>query len=351
MSAPELVGSREEVIEPAANRGELPGGAAVTGAAWSFRLLLRHWAAARRRRRIFGLLFRADRARDSGDFDSAAGLYRRALALDPRRPDIRVQLGHMLKELTRFGEAEAAYRQALAQSPADSDIHLQLGHLLKLLGRTEEAISAYEAADQLPQGSNAAAIELRALGVLPPGEAAERAAAEAHIINGDRLRDAGSYAEAAQSYGRALELVPGRLGIRIQYGNMLKDCGRLDEAEAAYRAALARLPDHAEIHLQLGHIYKLQGRRGEAMTAYRRAAELQPSLDAAWAELAHAGCPEGQQQRFENQLGRGGIDGLLEVTGEVRRLQDAVARLAETLPDLAAEMAFPVAAYDRFRSL
>jgi GT2 family glycosyltransferase/tetratricopeptide (TPR) repeat protein len=355
MSAPDLLGSRKDVIAPAASaRGERPGAATATDAGWGVSGLSRYWAA-RRRRRMFGLVFRADRARDCGDFAAAAALYRRALAQDVRRTDIRVQLAHMLKELTCFGEAEAAYRQALAQSPEDGEIRLQLGHLLKLLGRTDEAIAAYTAADRLLQDSDAAAVELRALGVLPPGEEAARAetvaAAEAHIADGDRLRDAGSYAEAAEAYARALELVPSRIGIRIQYGNMLKDCGCLDDAEGAYRAALARLPENAEIHLQLGHLFKLQGRRAEAVAAYRRAAELQPSLEAAWAELFHAGCAEGQQQRFEKQLEGGGIDALLEATGEVRRLRDAVMRLAETLPDLAAEMAFPVASYDRFRSL
>jgi O-antigen biosynthesis protein len=360
MSAPEALADRESTIVPgAAADGDRPAPASAPpgsawGSAWGLSTLSRY-RAARRRRRIFGLVFRADRARDAGDFADAAALYRRALALDVSRADIRVQLAHMLKELTRFGEAEAAYRQALAQSSGDGDIHLQLGHLLKLLGRTDEAILAYAAADRLLHGSDAAAVELRALGVLPPGEEDSRAeivaAADAHIADADRLRDAGNYAAAAEAYGWALELVPARLGIRIQYGNMLKDCGRLEEAEAAYRAALTGAPDHAEIHLQLGHLFKVQGRRGEAVAAYRRAAELQPSLEAAWAELSRIGDSDGQQKRFENQLARGGVDALLEVTEEVKRLQDAVARLTETLPGLASDMAFPVASYDRFRSI
>jgi len=354
MSAPDLLGSRKDVIAPAAAiRDELAVAANAAGSTWGFSRLARYWAVWRRRR-LFALVYRADHARDSGDFATAATLYRRVLALDAGRTDIRVQLGHMLKELTCFGEAEAAYNQALAKTPDDGDIHLQLGHLLKLLGRTDEAIAAYSAADRLLSDS-AAAAELRALGALPTGEEAERAelvaAAEGYAAEGDRLRDAGSYAEAAEAYGRVLDLLPARIGIRIQYGNMLKDCGRFDEAEAAYRAALAQLPENAEIHLQLGHVFKLQGRRGEAIAAYRRAVELQPSLEAAWAELSHAGSADGQLQRFENRLGRGGIDALLEAVGELRRLQDAVARLAETLPDLAGEMAFPVSAYDRFRAL
>ena len=152
MSAPDLLGSRKDVIAPAAAiRDELAVAANAARSTWGFSRLARYWAVWRRRR-LFALVYRADHARDSGDFATAATLYRRVLALDSRRTDVRVQLGHMLKELTCFGEAEAAYNQALAQTPDDGDIHLQLGHLLKLLGRTDEAIAAYSAADRLLSG-------------------------------------------------------------------------------------------------------------------------------------------------------------------------------------------------------
>ena len=134
--------------------------------------LLARYLFRRRRRRLDRLINRADRARDIGDYAAAASLYRRALALDPRRAAIRVQLAHMLKELARFGEAEAAYRQALAQAPDDGDLHLQLGHLLKLLGRTEDAIAAYSAARQLLPDTDIPTAELRALGAVPDDSAA-----------------------------------------------------------------------------------------------------------------------------------------------------------------------------------
>jgi tetratricopeptide (TPR) repeat protein len=89
------------------------------------------------------LIRRADKARDRQDHSEAAKFYARALDLTPGRTDIRVQLGHMLKELGRYQAAEAAYREALSRSPDNGDIHLQLGRLLKLTGRKQEAIAAY----------------------------------------------------------------------------------------------------------------------------------------------------------------------------------------------------------------
>jgi tetratricopeptide (TPR) repeat protein/GT2 family glycosyltransferase len=303
-----------------------------------------------RRRRAGRLVNSADRARGVGDYAAAAAFYRRALAFDPRRADIRVQLAHMLKELTWFGEAEAAYRQALVQLPNDGDLHLQLGHLLKLLGRTKEAIAAYSSAHQLSPEGGVSAAELRALGALTDDAASggNTVASEEHIRDGDRLRDARCFAEAANAYGSALSLSPTRNDIRIQQGNMLKDAGRLAQAEAAYRCALAQAPEDAEIHLQLGHVLKLQGRRTEALLAYRRAIETQPSLEPAWNELLQAASPQSHRESFEVQAAHGGVEALLAMSEEV---VGAATRLTKALPQLYAQLVFPVASYDRFRSL
>src|SRR5204863_1719652 len=120
-----------------------------------------------------------------------------------------------------------------------------------------------------------------------------------HILEGDRLRDAGDYARAAAAYKDAIRLAPTRTDIRVQYGNMLKDAGRLAEAEVAYRAALVQAPDDADIHLQLGHALKLQGRRSAALECYRRAAELAPFRLAPQRELFDAGERSDQERLFE----------------------------------------------------
>ncbi|MBV9828731.1 MAG: tetratricopeptide repeat protein [Alphaproteobacteria bacterium] len=309
-------------------------------------------AEASRQRYAAYVIRRADARRDRGDFARAAGLYLRAVALDPRRPEIRVQLGHMLKELSRFQEAEAAYRQALAMASDDADSHLQLGHLMKLLGRLDEAIAAYRSAQLLDPEDGAAAAELAVLGVCPSDEPeqAERFKLQARIRNADRLRDAHKPEEAAEAYKVVLETSPDLIDIRIQYGNMLKDAGRVAEAETAYRTALAQRPDLAEINLQLGHALKLQGKRDDALAAYRRAAALQPSLEAAWTELLGFNSVQ-QRDALESRLARGGVEALLGVADEVDRLVRGVARLNEVLPSLCAQIGFPLSAYDRFRRI
>ena len=91
----------------------------------------------------------ADRARDTGRWELAVQLYRKALDRNPDNPPIWIQYGHALKESgklrdpDRLAQAEAAYRRALTYNPAVADTHLQLGHALKLQGKTEEAEASY----------------------------------------------------------------------------------------------------------------------------------------------------------------------------------------------------------------
>jgi GT2 family glycosyltransferase/tetratricopeptide (TPR) repeat protein len=305
------------------------------------------------RRAAAGLIRRADRARDAGAHAEAAELYSRALDLIPARTDIRVQLGHMLKELGRYQAAEAAYRRALERSPDAGDIHLELGRLLNLTGRDQEAIAAYRSAARLLKGGNAPLAELSALGAteIGPVQQPSGKSCEAYIKDGDRWRDTRDYARAAEAYGAAIALEPARNDIRVQYGNMLKDAGRLQEAEVVYRLALARAPDEAEIHLQLGHTLKLQGRRAAALECYRRAADLAPFMPAPQRELFSAGERATQERLFEAQLRLGGTDGLMEVSQKLVELRAALDRIAETLPDIQAQLAFPITCYDRFREI
>lgn len=85
----------------------------------------------------------ADRARDSGRWELATQLYRKALDRNPRNPPIWVQYGHALKEEGHLAQAESAYRTALAYEPCSADPYLHLGHVLKVQGRTDEAQTAY----------------------------------------------------------------------------------------------------------------------------------------------------------------------------------------------------------------
>jgi glycosyltransferase involved in cell wall biosynthesis len=107
---------------------------------------------------------RADRARDSRDWVSAARYYRKALDQKPENPPIWVQYGHALKESGDLERAENAYRKSLELDADVADTHLQLGHALKIQGRKIEASAAYLRALALDPALDHASFELRNLG-------------------------------------------------------------------------------------------------------------------------------------------------------------------------------------------
>lgn len=112
-------------------------------------------------RRLIG---KANIARDSRIWASAASSYAQALELDPNQHAIWVQLGHALKELGNVSGGEASYRRALSLAPDVADTNIQLGHALKLQGRVREAAERYLAALVIDHNSQNARDELRGLG-------------------------------------------------------------------------------------------------------------------------------------------------------------------------------------------
>ncbi len=76
----------------------------------------------------------------------AAGVYRRALVLDPRHQDALLNLGRLQHEAGELREAEACYRRVLAISPSEPVAAYNLGVALEDRGRLTEAAEAYESA-------------------------------------------------------------------------------------------------------------------------------------------------------------------------------------------------------------
>jgi glycosyltransferase involved in cell wall biosynthesis len=117
-----------------------------------------------RKRKRPSIITLADRARDSGQWELAAHLYRKALDRNPQNPPICIQYGHVLKERGDLRQAEGAYRAAIRLEPANPDSHLQLGRVLKLQGKMEEAQASYLRAFTLAPSLPYALHELSGLG-------------------------------------------------------------------------------------------------------------------------------------------------------------------------------------------
>jgi GT2 family glycosyltransferase/tetratricopeptide (TPR) repeat protein/glycosyltransferase involved in cell wall biosynthesis len=258
----------------------------------------------------------ADRARDAGQWETAAGYYRSALERNPDRAPIWIQYGHVLKEGGKRGQAEAAYRRAVACEPTLADSHLQLGLLLQLDGREDEAKKACMRALALDPTLSALRDELTRLGWDQTNstelrdafdemekEASRKRAKTSYIARADEASDAALWGVAARLYRKALHRNPRTPPIWVQLGHALKEAGELAEAESAYRRALDYDPRSAESHLQLGHVLKLQGKSKKAQSAYLTAVAFDPGLSAPVSELRGLGWSEGSIAELQGMAG------------------------------------------------
>lgn len=92
---------------------------------------------------------KADVARDAGNFQDAAEFYARGLRMKPGHWEVRIQLGHALKEIGEFDAAMDHYLRALESSPKNADLHVQIGHLCRLRRDNVRATEHYTLALRL----------------------------------------------------------------------------------------------------------------------------------------------------------------------------------------------------------
>lgn len=76
---------------------------------------------------------------------------------------------------------------------------------------------------------------------------------------GTTLLELARYAEAAESYRRALQLAPELHDARVALASCLQSLGYLSEAQAACDIVLQAVPDHAEAHWNQALLLLLQG--------------------------------------------------------------------------------------------
>ncbi len=89
--------------------------------------------------------FRLGGELELGAPEQAREAYRRALELDPRHVDARINLGRLLHESNEWDAAEKHYRMALADRGDDSTALFNLAVVLEDLGRRRDAIDTYRA--------------------------------------------------------------------------------------------------------------------------------------------------------------------------------------------------------------
>ena len=187
-------------------------------------------------------------ARPSEAMPAARVAATRALALDSSLAVAHTTLAQIRFLYDRdWPAADSAFRRALAINPNRPEVHHGYAHLLLATGRGDEA---------LMQGRRA--LELSPL---DPALAAHLGWHHLHTRQ---------FAEARGSLDRALAADSTRADTRRLLGLLVQVLGDYELAESHYRAALARTPDDLELLASLGRTHALDGRPDEARAVLAR---------------------------------------------------------------------------------
>ncbi len=178
--------------------------------------------------------------------------------LGPDRPDTALLVAELLEEVGQYGLAIGVY-DAIAPGSADMvEARIGRARALNADGRGAEALEA-----------------LRAL------VRDEPARIEAHVALGDLLRSEEAYAEAAEAYTRAIDLIatpePRHWSLFYSRAICLERAKKWDRAEPDFRTALRLLPDQPMVLNYLGYSFLEMGTNlDEAMALIRRAVDQRP---------------------------------------------------------------------------
>ena len=212
----------------------------------------------------------------AGRPDEAAGLYRRAIELDPAAADAHNLLGTVHSMNKQWDDAIAAHRRAIGLDATDPSYFNNLALALRNAGRAAEAVEALRTAvaldPSLPQ-------PWQQLGQLLPtlGDKAGAADAYAHAAEGlannaavwndygVALRDADRPGDAVDAFRRALTLAPAQHRTRDHLVRALVDAGRLDEAVEQAAALRQSLPDKPWPHTLYAITLNMVGRHEDAI--------------------------------------------------------------------------------------
>lgn len=190
--------------------------------------------------------------REKGEYEAAAGEYRRVVELDPYSYVSHYNLGLMYHLLNRLQEAAISYLQAIRLNPRDAKSNMNLGLVYTALGNAELGLPYVRKAVEL---------------------APDMAEAHANLaVVYDSLRD---YRSAEGAYRRAIELDPARVETAVNLGGCLVAQKRYAEAISVYQQLL-RQHDGSLLRERYGYALLYAGRIDDAVREFNAALKLDP---------------------------------------------------------------------------
>lgn len=152
-----------------------------------------------------------------GQYDLALQEFQRAVAINPRDPDVLIGMAAAYEHMSRVGEAEATYKKAIALRPDYWDSYNSLGNFYDRQGKYPEAVAQYKRVIELTP-DNATAYSNLGAEYMSIGDVASNQLAE-------------------QALKKSLQIAPSYAAY-ANLGNFYMGLTRYDEAAEATRKAL-----------------------------------------------------------------------------------------------------------------
>ena len=154
-----------------------------------------------------------------GDLEGAAQQYAEALRISPGNPMLHYYLGTTLMGLHSDEDAAAHYQAAIRSNPGFKEAHFQLANLLMRLGRYEKAIPHYAAVIESDSGFGSQ---------IPPGESGDGQLQQMNglvrFMQAMALIRLSRYVEALAVLEEGVEVFPGHADMTHALARLLAAC-------------------------------------------------------------------------------------------------------------------------------
>jgi choline-sulfatase len=248
--------------------------------------------------------------REKGEYAQAEELARVVIELRPLSPDGYVALGDVFLEQERFAEAEVWFRKAVEVDPHSMLVAAGLGNCLKRAGRLKESLEVLRDAYRRDTTSVAVTYNLalvtELLGDHNAALALYRAAIELepdHAMSwnnlGSLLDRIGNRREALRMIAKAYELDETNAEAVYNLGALLLAEGHAQQALPRLEEALRLRPGFQQAAQQRALALQRLGRLEDALTAWRQVAGRMPL---AWLQVARLELAQGREAAAREAL-------------------------------------------------
>jgi tetratricopeptide (TPR) repeat protein len=226
-----------------------------------------------------------------GRYEDAIARYRDALAVDARRPAVRLNLAVALQKAGRSRDAAAELERVVAEAPQNRNAVVLLAECRVRLGEYGKAAALLAPLhEQNPE--DRAVMYLLGVSLIEDKQVnrgklildrilRDGDSPETRLLTGAAKLSAGEYAAAREDLRRSAEMNPALPMVHGFLGRALMNLGDLPGAADQFRRELENDPNDFDANLFLGVLRKQDNALEEAMARFEKALSLRPGEPAA----------------------------------------------------------------------